>query len=78
MQFEDLSDNAKLLIELVRKSKNFKLNTSNLADDWFRWNRIEEHNTMIIFNSCLLLNIPNEFNNILQLCKSKNYWLDSK
>jgi len=82
MQYEQFSEKAKLLIDFVKNSEYFQFNSSEpIGPDygsWLVWNRKEQNNKMIIFNSCLLFNIPGEFNDIFEFCKSKNYWLKDK
>ena len=71
VQYEQFSDKAKQIIELVKNCENKK-------NDEYKNHFYENHNEKMIYYSCSLSNIQNEFDQIIKFCKSKNYWMDSK
>ena len=70
MQYEQFSDKAKQIIELVKSCKYIEEKDNNPY--WY------EYNSRMIEHVCLLFNIPKEYSNIINFCHSKNYWKNSK
>ncbi len=67
IQFENFSDKAKQVIELV---KNCRYKTQSKT--------ITNHDKgMMILYACSLFNIWPEYDDVLDFCKSKNYWLEN-
>lgn len=69
MQYEQFSDKAKQIIELVKNCEN-KSNEdeSDPAESW------DSYNMHMIYYASVLFNIPQEFGEITNYCSSKNYW----
>lgn len=69
MQYEQFSDKAKQIIELVKNCENKSdEDESDPAESWY------SHNMIMIYYNSVLFNIENEFNQIYKFCHSKNYW----
>ena len=63
IQFENFSEKAKQVIELIKNCK---------------YKDRPNYNMLMVHYTCSLFNIPQDFNEILEYCKSKNYWLKDK
>ena len=67
MQYEQFSDKAKQIIELIKNCENKSdEDEGDPTESWYSYN-------MIMYAS-ILFNIPKEFDQIYKYCHSKNYW----
>ena len=73
IQFENFSDKAKQVIELF---KNCKYKDSPKVKDKHEYS-YNHFNSQLILHSCALFNVQDDQIDILEYCKSKNYWLEN-